>query len=845
MPITIKDSKVALSKLVNMAKNMPVSSRAIWQSRISHVYGDMKGQRAVDLTVLQKTIEVDMSADMAVDTIIALEAYFFLVCNLIAYASFQKNPSDFLRKIHSLPDQHFRSFLDKLISGALFEDEGVYGCKFAFDFDWILEGCNGDNLHGVRDALGNLSIVWERDKLLIPGCDPLQIIHHSLFPKNLLHITGQFYTPEWLAELLLVDVDWSPEKRLLDPFCGSGVFLVRALQRAITQGVTVNEVLPNLLGIDLNPIACAAARANLALCIGRLGQKLDSSVHLNIVSADSLAPAITKGQYKSSPLGLFPSTISIDGETVRLPDLTSNVAFSKIANRLSVYGLNLDNWIDYSAQHPIHSEFVTLSASDRRILEQFFVYAVKPADVVLTNPPWVGWEYISRSYRNTITDAWGLYDLFKVSGLDAAFLKEDISSLALMVAWDFYLKDKGKSAVVLRPATMHSELAARGVRRLSLADNGTPLCLEHIRTFSNIRVFSEANTDAATWEIRKGEPTVFPVNVAEWSKDSKRWNPETSMSLDAVRSRIRENHKFASRTDPNNPESRWLIADANVTETFSPLQGTNEYVPRMGVFTGGANAIFYMEYLDQGDTKETGFYRNIIERAKKPVPSRKVILERDAIFSVLRGRDIQMWHARPEVYLLCPHTRDTRMYPLEKTQLESTFPFAYQYLTSMQSVLAERQGFAGWEKDILKKYFYTLQRIGEYTFAPYKVCWKYIASEFTVCVVDGDDYSKPILPNDKVMFIPFESSQEAYFVCGILSSTAIRNYINSSASKRQISTNIIKSLALPQFDENNTQHLNISSICQGGHKATSSHDADVLRELRKQLDQEVSKIFVT
>ena len=34
----------------------------------------------------------------------------------------------------------------------------------------------------------------------------------------------------------------------------------------------------------------------------------------------------------------------------------------------------------------------------------------------------------------TIAEAWKLYDLFKARGLDAAFLKEDLSSLALMVA---------------------------------------------------------------------------------------------------------------------------------------------------------------------------------------------------------------------------------------------------------------------------------------------------------------------------------------------------------------------------------------------------------------------------
>ncbi|MCD6296614.1 MAG: N-6 DNA methylase [Deltaproteobacteria bacterium] len=843
MSINIENSKIALSILLKLSQSMPISSKALWVSRISHIYGDMKGQRSVDLTNLCKIIGLRNSSSIAIDIVVALETYFYLICNIIAYSSFHKDPSGFLRQIHSYPLQHFRSFLDGVINGALFEEEGLYGCKFAFDFDWILEGCSDANLLSLRDSVSALSKVWEQDHLLIKGHDPFQIIHHSIFPKNLLHITGQFYTPEWLAELLLNDIDWTPDKRLLDPFCGSGVFLIYALERTRKLGVTVTDALPNIFGIDLNPVACAAARANIALYIGRQKRKLDSQVNLNVISADSLAPAITKGHNIAAPLGFWNSTIHIDGETVNLPDFDSGATTSRILERLSAYGLKLNNWIKDSQTPTKGCTSDTLSARDRRIWEQFFIYAIMPADVILTNPPWVGWEYISRPYRETITDAWRLYDLFKVKGLDAAFLKEDISTLALMAAWDFFLADKGKSAVVLRPAAMLSDLAARGLRRLSLADKGTPLKLEHVRTFSNLRVFPEANTEVATWQIQKGHRTVFPVKVTDWNKNSKRWNPDTFMGTEEIASLICSTQKQAVRTDPQNIESRWLIADSETIDNLAPLQGTNDYVPRMGVFTGGANAIFYLEHIKPGTTKDVSLYRNIVERAKKPVPSREISIEHDVVFSVLRGKDIQMWHSKPVVYLLCPHTRDTRMYPLEEPQLKSSYPLAYGYLLSMQNVLSERKGFAGWEKDVLKKYYYTLQRIGEYTFAPYKVCWKYIASEFTVCVINGDNYSKPILPNDKVMFIPFESLEAAYFLCGILSSTLIRKYVNSSASKRQISTNIIKSLALPNFDKMDKKHMRISSLCLRGHLATEFNDADQLNSIREELDHQVFSLF--
>lgn len=846
LPITIENSSLPLKELWLASSRMAPATKRLWRARLSHVYGDMKGQRGVDVDEIHRSLKIEPSEDSTLDILISLETYFFLVCNLLAASSLESNPSAFLKSIATFQTSRFRGFLDSLVTGALFDEAGLAGTSHALETAWIVETSSDSLVQTLKDAFAGLASLWDGASLAIPGLDPLQTIHHALFPKNLLHITGQFYTPEWMAELLLRDVDWTPDKRLMDPFCGSGVFLVHALKRGRELGASPNEILPKLLGMDLNPIACAAARANLILYISRVDKSRSCSSNINIISADSLAPAITEGTRREPQQLLWPKvlTVDIDGEPYPLPDFSIQATCSKVSKNLAYYGLRLDEWEAHDSVRETPSTLAKeLSARDRRISEQLLPYVIKPADVLLTNPPWVGWEYISRSYRDTLTSAWQLYDLFKLSGLDAAFLKEDISSLALMAAWDLYLKDDGRSGVVLRPATMHSDLAARGVRRLSLSDRGTKLCLNHVRTFNGIKVFAGANTEAATWDVTKGRPTLFPVEVTEWVKSTNRWNPDSAVRLDEITAHVRKVEKHASRTDPQNPESRWLIAEASTMDTFNPLQGKNTYTPRMGVFTGGANAVFYLEMVDGERGEKAGRYRNITERAKRAVAGTEVTIENEVVFSVLRGRDIQMWYAKPEVYLLCPHTRETKMYPLDHSVLKSRYPLANAYLEAMREVLAERQGFAGWEKDVHRKYFYTLQRVGEYTFAPYKVCWKYIASEFTVCVIDGDNYGKAILPNDKVMFIAFDAPEPAYFLGGILSSTIIRDYVNASAIKRQISTNIIKSLALPDFNPSNERHGRVAELCRKGHQATAQNDAKAIRELRRDLDEQVRVLF--
>jgi hypothetical protein len=271
------------------------------------------------------------------------------------------------------------------------------------------------------------------------------------------------------------------------------------------------------------------------------------------------------------------------------------------------------------------------------------------------------------------------------------------------------------------------------------------------------------------------------------------------------------------------------------------LRGSNQYTPRMGVFTGGANAVFYLQ---RSSDSARHRYVNITARSKRKVPQVEVDVEQRLVHSIARGRDIGMWQCHPDVFLLIPHTKASQMYPIAERDLESEYPQAYRYLCTMKEALQARNGFANWEKKIHLQHFYTLQRIGAYTFAPYKVCWKYIANEFTICVLESDGEGKIIVPNDKVMFIPLDDPLEAYFVAGFLSSELVRHYVNAVIEKRQISTRVIKSLAIPAYDRECESHQIIGDLCRRGHVVLQKQpdDGDV-SDLMKRIDREVEKLF--
>ncbi len=91
---------------------------------------------------------------------------------------------------------------------------------------------------------------------------------------------GQFYTPEEVVDYILDSVDYKVDreiegKLLLDPACGSGGFLVRAMNRLVDRyrrkGLSADSILDRvrdcIYGFDINPFAAHIAEMNLLFSI--------------------------------------------------------------------------------------------------------------------------------------------------------------------------------------------------------------------------------------------------------------------------------------------------------------------------------------------------------------------------------------------------------------------------------------------------------------------------------------------------------------------------------------------------------------------------------------------------
>jgi hypothetical protein len=225
-----------------------------------------------------------------------------------------------------------------------------------------------------------------------------------------------------------------------------------------------------------------------------------------------------------------------------------------------------------------------------------------------------------------------------------------------------------------------------------------------------------------------------------------------------------------------------------------------------------------------------------VDRAKREAPVLEATVEDEFVYPFLRGREVVEWSSQGAAHVLMPHTIHTRMAPVPMDEMRQIAPLTLAYFENFREILAERKGFTAWEKQYLENGFYAVQRVGDYTFARYKVVWRYISKSFMCAVVHGSE--KPVIPNEKLMLIGCEDSGEAYFVCGVLSSSVVRASIEARMVSTQIAPYLIEGIRIPKWNPGNYLHREISSACREGHGG-----ADLIANVMPKVDALASELF--
>jgi hypothetical protein len=805
-------------------------------------------------------------------------AFIKLLALQVAYYYLMPKMGSGLKGAANETNEKLCKFLQNMEEGGLFAELGIKNFLEGDFFGWYLDIWDENLYAAFQRLVGDLA----NYSLVTLDVDPeetrdlLKQLYQNLVPRELRHALGEYYTPDWLAERLLNQLGYQgdPKIRLLDPACGSGTFLVLAIKRAhayadekmLPPAQVLDQVLQNIVGFDLNPLAVISSRTNYLLALGDLLQHRNGDITIPVYLADSiLTPTqgtdlFTQNAYSfSTAVGRFsvPRVLVQANYISQLADLLEECVHVDLDPTLfeqrfiNTFGLKSPDDDDaISVTLSLYNRLIELENQGingiwARIIKNAFAPLFQPKfDLIAGNPPWVNWESLPTDYRQETKYLWEYHGLFPHKGMDAILGKgkKDISMLMTYVALENYLRIEGKLGFVITQSVFKSTGAGQGFRRFKLG-NKTNISIISVDDMSEIKPFSGASNRTAIVIIQNNRPNRYPIkSYLLWYKpDGGTVIPE-NITLSQLSDNKIATYRVQQATpiNPTDLTSSWMTGRSAALEAVKKIAGKSYYGGRAGVcnWLNGVYWVDILKRLPNGDI----LVSNFIEGGKIRIEQVQVAIEPDLVFPLLRGSEIKKWSTNSAHYILMVQDPEKRK-GYDERWLNSKYPKTYDYLRYFKKELENRSGFIRYfTKD---DPFYSMFNVSSYTFSPYKVVWPNIGSNLTCAVISNRD-GKLLIPQHIVTLVDFENFEEANYFCGMMNSSPVNYSLRSYSQKggKSFGTpQVLNNLNIPKFQTENTIHLELAELSQQAHKLLQENRIEGIQIIEDKIDSLVAKIW--
>lgn len=793
-----------------------------------------------------------------------------------------------------LSDTDLLDALNKDIEHAgIFVQAGIHGFVEEAIFSWYLDVARNAThattlLPALRGVLASLSMY--RTDYMTHTRDVLRDLYQGLVPGKLRQSLGEFYTPDWLVDFTVNKAQQGAwlGKRVLDPTCGSGAFLVAVLRRVREEaakagwgaGRIVQHLCTSVWGFDLNPLAVQTARVNFVMEIADLlkaapGQTLEIPVLL----ADAIySPApnpkkgqdVVKYQIGSQVAGLdiaLPAALAFD--RVRLDqvfaqmgeDVESDLDYIKAEAQLCVSGLlnatEADDW-----RVPLKHTYDQILALHRlqwngiwfRVVRNFFWSATAGHfDCIVGNPPWVRWSKLPDAYRERVKPTCERYGIFSKNKRHGGN-ELDISAMITYTTSDKWLKPNGRLAFVIT-GTIFKNPSSAGFRHFKLEpSNNKSLHLAPIGVddMKALKPFADAANHTAVVVFNKNKkPGTYPVPYRLWdSAPGFTKAIPASSSLSAVMKRVSITTKEAAPVDGEG--SPWAVLTKGRFNTLKALSGACAWVAGRKGITTDLNGVYFVPVIqDNGSLVQI---RSRPDAGKKALGAVKTAwVEPTLLYPLLKGAgDFESCYLRLNnpsavdevLYTFVPNIGiDKADYtaseiamngvPLKKTKAWFT---AYKTLLEARSTYRRQMKGAP---------FYDVYNVGDYTLQPWKVVWPEMSTRFYAAVAGSSTVPvvgvRPYIPDHKVYFAGFDDKKLAHFLCGLLNTPMVREWVESHTVSIQMG-DVFKHMNLPEYDATNPSHVALSKLVD---KAHGEHNAIKRAQLVAQVEIDGEAVLTT
>ncbi|WP_261991234.1 Eco57I restriction-modification methylase domain-containing protein [Pseudomonas sp. SC3(2021)] len=755
-------------------------------------------------------------------------------------------------------DALIKSLATDIERGRIFSEAGIKGFVEEAIFSWYLDVCDNPTykkliINSLRGVLRKL-VIYRTDRLERTR-DVLRDFYQGLVPETLRKSLGEFYTPDWLVEHTLSSVnvnDWL-KIRGLDPTCGSGSFVIEMIRRkrrlaeeaGMSASKTIEMLCESVWGFDLNPLAVQTARVNYLMEIADLLRVCKGEqIEIPILLADAIySPA--RDPNENEDVISYQIGSQVARLDIRLP---ADLAFNRkrLDNVFELMGKSVEDNMAFEQAESVLIESELLSTQDAaawrkplketydqvlnlhrqnwngiwfRIVRNFFWSATAGKfDLVCGNPPWVRWSKLPEAYRERVKPTCEQYSIFSNTKFHGGN-ELDISAMITYTAGDKWLKIGGKLAFVITQTVFQSPSSA-GFRnfKINQTDWLSPLFVDDLQA---LKPFPDAANKTSVVVFEKGNVIpIYPVDYRVWQAGARGGRSiDPTLSLQDVLSRVSiQNMEAMPVGDTGSP---WAILRPGRWEMLNKLSGESKWILGRKGITADLNGVYFVP-IEDVSTNGLVQIRTRPEAGKKDIGNvKKVWIEPDLLFPLIKGaRDFEACYFKPsqDLFTFVPNTGINRDDYKAATAAVNKLKKTRQYFESFEKILSERSTYRG---RMPGAPYYAVYNVGDFTFKPWKVIWAEMSGRFSAAVAGNGSVpfkgDRPYVPDHKVYFVAFDNKQEAHFLCGLLNSLVVKEYVESHNISIQVG-NIFKHMELPRFDNKNKAHLELAMLVEHAHQ---------------------------
>ena len=807
--------------------------------KLRHMFNQSKDNPSVKVKFEEwdKLLAKVYGSSVASDELFLRHTYLSILVKLIAYlALFREKPKE-------------RDRLFSILDGGAFRQRGFQNLAESDFFTWPLSPHLLNNAFSLLGGLAWHLSVYDLSKI---NEDLLKELYQQLVDPETRHDLGEFYTPDWLAELTLKQAFWGKGKSLLDPACGSGTFLFIAIRLLREQGLhgtaLVEKATEDIVGVDVHPLAVTIAKINYLLALAPELTGYEEKLTIPIYMADSLVmrEKLSFGEESFSvtvtgreKFGI-PADMTVNPDTLdRVIDEMRFYAGKPAEEALAGFEAYLkrqgyDRWLWLWSQNLRLMMKLVQEGRDTIwafILKNYYrpiFFCQKSFTLVAGNPPWLAYRYIrDPNYQSQIKKLTMSYKLLASKDVKL-FTHMDTSTLFFAYSLYMYVRS-GETIAFVMPRSVITGAKQHANFRNFITGKDVAFWQPKLRKLIDLEkvIVSETatkgifNVPACVLIACQGQKEDRPVQRLDITgtlpKKNLSWQ-EAQTYLSIQRSRISPEVLFPPATKESYYFEHFKEGATLVPRCFWFVQ------PAVGTGLG---------VIDR--TKPYLKTHPEVERtAKEPWRGIEIYgeLEAGLLYATLLGKHLLPFgYTRLDLVVLPLEISEMGMRMLNsQTALRDGYSGLYNWLSQVEN-LWDAKKKKGTAMNPYTRLDYRRLLLSQHASGYYNVLYGSAGTHIASCVMDATANNLEaegrsihgFFADTKTFFCQTKELKEAHYLCALLNSQHVDETIKQYQTKgawgeRDIYRRPFEVLPIPKFDAKDKNHLRLTELSQECHR---------------------------